>query len=264
MVATSNVVATSNASSCHRKSCIASFLAHLAVGLNCFQAEFPQDLWTWGTLVRQDVVQVLLGNIQLGGSGFLRAAPLHESFQPTQHFYAVHCDRLADQHIRLKVELYASAELSDYCATMRKNKPKPPVGRPFESLPQIGLTTEQCAPIERQLNERGRYGWLLQSIVADHRFAFAAQLETDRKWEYRVLQFNMRDPLACERLNNRLGEDGYLLLTVYSQGVNNFATVAVFVRPSGEPADTTIESDDFDDERTVLTETASNVAATVA
>lgn len=110
----------------------------------------------------------------------------------------------------------------------------------LKQLPQIGSTTEQCKPVEDLFNSLGLRGLLLVNITAfgqNGRNAYASLTETDRKWQYRVVQFNMKDPLNAERQLNLLGEDGWVLHQVYSQGANNFATAAVFIKSAGEVVD---------------------------
>ena len=136
------------------------------------------------------------------------------------------------------------------------------------SLPQIGRTTEQCRGAEDKLNEFGLLGYRLLGITLNghaNREANAVFDATDRKWEYKVIQFSMRDPKVAEKTVNELGEDGWIFHQVYSQGANMFATALVLIRPSTKLADAGPEQELSDASETSgnfdVTENASNVSA---
>lgn len=110
----------------------------------------------------------------------------------------------------------------------------------LKDLPQIGSASTQCKPAEDTLNALGHRGMLLLSVTTfgqNGRSAYASLIETSQKWQYKIIQFNMKDPLRAEQELNRHGEDGWVLQNVYSQGANNFATAAVLIRPAAELTD---------------------------
>lgn len=102
-------------------------------------------------------------------------------------------------------------------------------------LPQIGQRTEECRYTEAKLNEYGVKGCMLMAITtngASNRYAHAAFMTTPQRWAYKVIQFSMRDPIQCEKILDKWGEDGWIIQNVYSQGA--MATACVLIKPMGE------------------------------
>lgn len=108
----------------------------------------------------------------------------------------------------------------------------------FKPLPQIGPSTENCKPVENLLNDLGAYGTLVIGVTThghNGRDAFAMFAETPYRWQYKVVSCNMKDPLLAEqKIFKPLGEQGWMCQAIYSQGANNYATAAVFIRPAGK------------------------------
>ena len=135
----------------------------------------------------------------------------------------------------------------------------------FKALPQIGNTTEQCAPVENLFNELGARGAFVLNINvfgSNGRSAHASLVETARRWQYRVISFNMKDPLLAQRTLDDYGEAGWLLHQVYSQGAHNYATAAVLIRPGQAINEEELEAGPEQDasETSELGELANNVA----
>ena len=101
------------------------------------------------------------------------------------------------------------------------------------TLPQIGERTELCRGTENALNELGSLGWLLETVILtghNNRHSQGMFINTTCRWEYKVIQFNTKDPSRAELIINELGQDGWLLRQVYAQGSHNFAQAAVLIR----------------------------------
>lgn len=104
-------------------------------------------------------------------------------------------------------------------------------------LPQIGQRTEECRYTEAKLNEYGVKGCMLLGVTtngANNRYAHAVFMTTPQRWSYKVVQFSMRDPIQCDKILDKWGEEGWIFHAVYSQGANMMATACVLIKPMGE------------------------------
>ena len=102
---------------------------------------------------------------------------------------------------------------------------------------QLGNSQGAMNAVANELDKFGEVGYELADISTfgnNNRFSFAGFVLSTYKWQYKLLQFSFKVPgLATEQLE-RLGAEGWELVTVYSQGANNMATAAVLKRPCGK------------------------------